>query len=901
VCLKKPRKFLFLLSLIILGSFCSQAQKNGAKVSGQVFSDSLKQELAGATVLLSNVRDSSVEKIILTDHKGKFVFSSLRPDSFILVITEVNHETLIKPLVVSNGQQLDLGSIFLHVKTNELDPITVFSRKIPILIKPDTIEFNASSFPTRPNDVVEDLLKKLPGVTVDRNGNITAHGEQITQILVDGKPFFGSDPRTASQNLPADIIDKVQVIDQRTERSRITKVDDGQTQKVINLTIRKDRNKGSFGRAYAGYGTKDHYEASVNANHFEGDKKIALVASQNNTGRADYSSGNNELGGSQGNSNGINTNGQVRMNYTNKWGKKLTIATDIGYNGNDNISDQVRNRQTVLGDSVIYYFEQTASKRSRTGFNGNLNLNYEADSFTRIIFNQSLNYFRYTSHALSGFVTSETGRKVNEGTRANDNVSTSPLWNGNLTVSRSFRKTGRALFFNLNDNISKNNSDGFIHSANYFYPLSEPDYGRWLDQYVPADNSSTGWNSAFTLNEPLSKKSSLSLNATYNSSKGHSLRYTYDWNPSTRLYDIFNDTLSSHFNNSSSVLAAGMNYNYNFNKGNISLGANWQDNRIRTVSILNDSVYQQHYASILPFASYNFSSKGKRFSLNYNYGTRAPQPLQLQKIIDNSNPLFLRLGNPALKFSSIHRVGYALNFYYQKPRISINSSGNFNFTLNNISTSTIYDKTTGVQISMPVNLDGARNGFTRLYLSKQMRIFGKNDSWYVNGSFNFNRSVSLLDYKQNINEMLNQSYGAGLRVEWGELAELSGGGTVSFQNIHYSLNPGQDYNSVLYGIDATARIIVSKHTELLVAWNQSQNSGSTPGFNRQINMVNMELSEYLNKKKNFWLKFRVYDLLKQNISVYRYSGENFIEDLQTQTLSRYFLLSLNMKFNKFKK
>ncbi|MFL5741560.1 MAG: hypothetical protein ACJ75B_15145, partial [Flavisolibacter sp.] len=265
-----------------------------------------------------------------------------------------------------------------------------------------------------------------------------------------------------------------------------------------------------------------------------------------------------------------------------------------------------------------------------------------------------------------------------------------------------------------------------------------------------------------------------------------------------------------------------------------------------------------------------------------------------------TNPLFLRLGNPGLRFSSIHRLGYALNFYYQQSKISINSSGSFNLTLNNISTSTIYDKSSGVQISMPVNLNGARNGFARIYFSKQMKIFGKNDSWYLTSSFNFNRTLSLLDYQQNINEMLNQSYGTGLRIEWGEVLELGSGATASFQNIHYSLNPGQDYKTVSYGIDATARITLSKFTELLIAWNQSRNTGSTPGFNRQINMVNLELSEYLDKKKNFWLKFKVYDLLKQNISVYRYSGENFIEDLQTKTISRYFLLSLNMKFNKFK-
>ncbi|MFL5738626.1 MAG: outer membrane beta-barrel protein, partial [Flavisolibacter sp.] len=640
MCLKKPRRSQILLfSLLILGALDLQAQKNGARISGQVFSDSLKQELAGATVLLSNARDSSVEKIILTDHRGKFVFSSVQPDSFILVITEVNHETLVRSLLIGNDQhELSLDSIFLHVKTNDLDPITIFSRKIPVLIKPDTIEFNASSFPTRPNDMVEELLKKLPGVEVDRDGNITAQGEKITQILVDGKPFFGSDPRTASQNLPADLIEKVQVIDQRSERSRITRVNDGETQKVINLTIRKDRNKGSFGRAYAGYGTQNHYEASVNANHFEGDKKIALIASQNNTGRTDYSSGSNDLAVSAGNSNGINTNSQLRMNYTNKWGKKLTVATDIGYNNTDNISDQVRNRQTVLGDSVIYYFEQTSANRTRSGINGNINLNYEADSLTRIIFTQSMNYSRYNSHALSAFLTSETGRKVNEGTRANDNASKSPLWNGNLSFSRSFRKMGRALFVNLSDNINKSNSEGFIHSANYFYPLSEPDYSRLLDQYLPANNSNNGWNAAATFNEPLSTKSSLGLNLTYNYSKGHSLRETFDWNPVSQRHDIFNDTLSSHFNNFSSFIAAGFNYNQIFGKGNISIGANWQDNRIKTVSVFNDSIYQQQYASILPFASYNYSSKGKRFSLNYNYGTRAPQPIQLQKIIDNTNP-----------------------------------------------------------------------------------------------------------------------------------------------------------------------------------------------------------------------------------------------------------------------
>jgi hypothetical protein len=895
---KASALLIFIFSFL---SFLSFAQKNNGRISGVIVSDSARQKMSGATVTLVNAKDSSVEKMTASDSKGRFVLNELKSSSYYLIISEVGYNPLMKAVVLTEAKkEADLDTLILTTKSNQLDTVSVVLMKMPVVVKTDTIEFNASSFKVKENDMTEGLLKKLPGIEIARDGSVTANGEKVTQVLVDGKPFFGNDPKMATQNLPAGIVDKVQVIDKRSEQSKITKVEDGQVEKVINITIKKDKKKGTFGRAYAGYGSNERYEAKLSLNHFNNKKKMALVASNNNTGRTDNSNGENEETSYYNNNNGINKVAQARITYSDEWGEKFSLHGNFGYNYNGNVTEQVRNRQTILEDSTNFYYEENQSWRKRSGFNGGIGFEWEPDTITSITFNQSSNLYRSSSEAASLFNSSlSSKRKINEGNRLNRNASKTPSFNGNMTISRQFKKPRRGIFLNINDNINSNLNDNFSISNNYFYPLTEPQYDRLLNQFINSNNRSAAINSSISYNEPLSKKSSLRLSYTYNYSKNNTLRETFDFNNLSSVYDLFNDSLSSDFDNYTKTSSVGINYNYAIKKGNLSVGTTWQNNKTKTVALLKDSVYRQSFSGLVPYLSFNTSGKGKRLNVNYNFSARPPQAYQLQPVIDNSNPLYLRLGNPNLTYSTSHNLSVGLFWFDQKKGWNINANGNINTVVNNISTSTIYDKTTGVQISIPVNVNGVYYSYARIYYSRPVKFLSKGSRWFVNSNLNFSRNVNLLNYEKNTSHSSTKFINTGLSVEVKEVASLSLSCNINSQSVTYSLKEEQNNKTNRYGVDADLRLTPNKTSDINISWGFYKNSGSLAGFNKQVNMVDLDITQYFDKKKTWWLKLKVYDLLQQNVNVYRYSGENFIEDVQTNGLGRFYLLSLNYKLNKF--
>jgi hypothetical protein len=892
---------LTLLALLFFCSLALHAQKPTGKIIGTISSDSTRQVVAGATVSLVNSADSSVERIIASDKKGTFSFNEVKNGNYNILITAINHRPFLKFVTISETKkEVILDTLLLQFTADSLAAVTVVGYKLPVVLKMDTTEFDASSFKTRENAMVEDLLKKLPGIEIGKDGTVKAEGEKVTQILVDGKPFFGTDPKMATQNLPSNIIDKVQIIDRKSEQAQVTKVEDGIREKVINITIKKDKNKGYFGRAYAGYGTNERYEARLSGNYFKGIRKISFVSGGNNTGRSDYTTGNNEEQSNYNNSNGITRDVQSKITYVDKWGKKFDVNANIGYSNNTTVSEQTRNRQNIFGDSSNFYFEQSKSVRDRSGVNGSFGFEYKPDTLISIRFNQGINFSRNEFSTGAKFNSRlASNKRLNEGSRRNFNVTTSPSFNGNISINKRFKNSRRGVFFNLNNNINNNIGDGFNISNNYFFPVNSADYSRLLNQFANNDNRSTSINSSVSYSEPVTKKSTLNVSLSYNYSKNNSLREIFNFNTTSHLYDLLNDTLSNNFNNFNHNTSTGLNYSYSFKKGSIAIGGTWQNARTKSESLTNDSIYLQSFSGLVPYLSFNRSNKGKRVNVNYSFSNRAPQAYQLQPVVDNTNPLYLRLGNPNLKYSTIHRVNYNYSFYNAKKQSSFNASGGISATYNSISNSSIFNKSNGSQITQPINVNGVYNANGYVNYSKPFKL--KKQKLFWNNSFNYNlgRNVSLIDNLENINRSTGGRLSTGLRIEVEDVLELSTGYNISYQDSRFSLRQNLNNTSYTYGAETILEFTPGKSTEITVNWDFSKNTGRSAGFNREINMINADVTQFMNKKKSWWLKLKVYDLLKENVSIYRYSGESFIEDNQMNVLTRFFLLSLNVKLSKF--
>jgi hypothetical protein len=876
-------------------------QKATGKIRGAIYTDSSKQAVASATVSLVNATDSTVERIVASDRNGGFTFSDVKNGSYNILITAINHRPLLKFTTISDlRKEAVLDSLILEFTADSLETVTVIGYKLPVVLKTDTTEFDASSFKTRENAMVEDLLKKLPGIEISKDGTIKAQGEKVTQILVDGKPFFGGDAKMATQNLPSNIIDKIQIIDKKSEQAQVTKVEDGVREKVINITIKKDKNKGYFGRAYAGYGTSERYEARVSGNYFKETRKISFVGGGNNTGRNDYATGNNEEGSNYNNSNGISKDVQAKVTYVDKWGKTFDVNANLGYSNNKNFSEQTRNRQNIIGDSSNFYFEKNESVRSRSGVNAGFGFEYKPDTLVSIRFNENINFNKNESSTIANFSSRlSSSKKLNEGTRRNSNITTSPSINGNITINKRFRNSKRGLFFNFSNNINNNIGDGFNISNNYFYPINAADYERLLNQSVNNDNRTSSINSSISYSEPLTKKSTINFSLSYNYSKNNSLRELFNFNNLSGFYDLLNDTLSNTFNNFNYNTSAGVNYSYTLKKGSIAIGSTWQNARTKSESLTNDSIYAQSFSGLVPYLSFNRNNKGKRVSVNYSFSNRAPQAYQLQPVVDNTNPLYLRLGNPNLKYSTTHRVNYNFNIYNSKKQTSFNTSGSISSTYNNISTSSVFNKRTGSQTTQPINVDGVYNGNGYMNFSKPIKLNKQKFYWNSNMNFNVARNVSLIDFSKNVNRTTGGRIYTGFDLEVENVFDLSAGYSVSYQSTKFSLRQNLNNTSYTYGAEVELELTPGKFTEVTIDWDFSKNTGRSTGFNRQINMINADVTQFMNKNKSWWLKLKVYDLLKENVSIYRYSGESFIEDYQTNVLTRFFLLSLNFKLSKF--
>jgi hypothetical protein len=897
-CMKKVLPgFVFLLVFLSAGNRL-YAQHI---VKGQLFADSTREVLASATISLLHSKDSTVSVIVLSDSKGKFIMPKVEKGNYHLLISLLNYQQYFKPLDIGDQKEYVFDSIILKPSYDTLEGITVINSKMPVVVKTDTTEFHADAFKTMPNATVEDLLKKLPSVEVDRDGKVTAQGEKITKVLVDGKPFFGGDPQTAIQNLPANIIDKVQLIDEKSDQARRTKVDDGVHEKVLNLTIKKDKKKGYFASVNAGMGTDNKYEGALSANYFKGDKKFAVVATANNTGRNSYSTPGGEVTNNN-NNGGISKDRQLRFTFNDQLSKKFNYNAGLTMNVNGNERITSRNRQNIFGDSITYYKETADNINNSKRVNGNVSLEWEPDTTTSFRLNQSGGYSWNRSSTSQNFISTiaKSEKVINKGNRNYSNESSAPTLNGQFSLNKRFKKD-RSLYINMNNNINASLGEAFNISNNFFYPTNGFDYARLFNQLNNNTNRFSNVNTSINYNQKLAKKTSMSVGYTFNYGKNTTIRETFDYNSISDLYDRLNDTLSNRFVNNNYSHVINLNINQNWKKGGFGIGGRYNKAITKGRSFTNDSTYRQEFAGFSPSANLFLNGKNKRFSLNYNFNLRPPQASQLQPVIDNSNPLFIRLGNPLLKYATTHSVNYNFNLYNNKKEFNIYTNGNLSFTNNQITNSTVYDKATGQQISQPVNMNGPYNfnGYANANVPLKPGQHKHKLFFNVGVNYNQNKNVSLLNYVKN--SSLNSNISSNISVRWDvkDMFSWNVNANISKQRSRYAIQSNLNNVNNNYSIGSDFDLRISKLFQFRVDYSLRTTTGQFAGFNRNVHMLNASYIQYFSPKRIMWLSVRATDILKQNISINRFVGENYIEDYQSNALTRFFMVAFNYKLNKF--
>lgn len=909
----------FLSTVLLCCALCSYGQ-NFVTVKGKIIDENTKLPLESATVYLTSKKDSAVIDYTISEKNGNFEIRTRKSTQpTILKVSFLGYENYRKE-ISSLSANLELGLLSLTESGTSLDEVVVKGEAPPVRIKNDTLEFDAASFKVGADANVEKLLKQLPGVEISPEGKITVNGKEVNQILVNGKPFFGKDGKIATQNLPAEIIEKIQVVDTKTKAEELSGEAASSEEKTINLTIQEDKNKGFFGKVMGGYGSDERYESSLLLNWFKGEQKISVLASANNINSVGFSMNEifDNMGGGRnvsvyssddgsfgingmnfGGSNGLTTSNLIGVNFADKWFKKVDVNNNYFFTNaeTDNVSRS--SRTNLLPNETT--FTESSSTSNRIGNTHNLSFNFEIklDSTATIYvepkFVKGLNKDRFLSRQ-------ETRNQANELSNESNSNSFSDVddtsFENSIYYYKSFQKKGRGFSASLNNEHKKSTTFSNLNSSTFYYQTGEPDDIR--NQNVFRDKTFNKAETEIRYGEPItdSLKLSLASQITYYASKDSDA--TFDFDEVSGSYSEFNAPLSNEIN--SSVLkiypSAGLNITKKKIRARFNAGPEF-------VTFKNESDYlavntRQNKNYVFPKASANMSytiSKSKSIYANYNFRMELPLANQFLPVVNLSNPLNTIVGNSELNPTQQHSVYTNFNNYDWQSRSGFFFYGGMTMSKDQIVSSTVYDESFRAQTTYE-NVDKGFNSYMGASWSKSFKKEKRNL-----------RISAGLDSGYNINQGLTNA----------ELYEAKGWRLEPRINLNWSIEnlitiaPTYSYafNSTdfkNYVIDNANNFVHKFKMEFTSYWPKkvvfgndfgyTYNSNIADGFQKDFYLWNTSLG-YNFYKDRLLAKVKVYDVLNQNVGVRRTITPTAITDSENIVLQQYVMFSLTYKLDKF--
>ncbi len=920
---------LFLLFTATLFSTIVSAQKNGT-VKGVAFDTISKEPVAAATISVLDRKDSSLVTFTMTGADGRFELKGIADGDYRLLITHINYHNSNSYFRISDSSKsVSLGNVVMNDKSKVLQEVVLAAEAPPVTLINDTIQYNAGSFRVQPNASVEQLLKKLPGVKVEKDGTIKAQGETVNRVLVDGKEFFGNDPKVATKNLPADAVDKVQVYDRQSDQAQLTGFEDGNYEKTINLKLKKDKKKGLFGKVNAGAGSKERYEGKFNVNSFKGARQFSAIGMGNNTNAEGFSfmdilnftgelarmqrggGGNININISAdeaaamgmnpgGRNNGITTAWGGGLNYNNIIGNKLDFQSNYFYNRFNPVTESQVQRQYFLPDSSYFYDQHAYSNNLSNSHRLNLNTLYEIDSFNSVRITPSFSYQKTNNRTQSDYRTLSADRvPANEGFSNHEALNEGFNFRNDIIWRRKFNRKGRTFSLSLQTTLNESDGSGSLSSVNSFYtPMGSLIKRDTLNQQSESRADLQGYTARAVYTEPLWKRSLLELSVSKSNTKNLSERTTYDFNKGSGKYDQVNDMLSNDFENRYGYTNAGMRMRTQRKKYNYSFGVTWQQAELegKIISGNKDSLVSKTFRNLLPNASFTYHfTRFRRFSVYYTTSTNQPSMSQLQPVPDISNPLNIREGNPDLKQEFTHAVRGNLGLL--SPYRNRNLFWNFNIqaTQNKIVN---YDSLSqlGIKTTRPVNVDGIINVSNNFSYSMPVR--------FLKGTVEFSSNLRYSKSKQFINTVENtiRTVGVGPEIRFDinptPKLNLGVGAAMNYNRSAYSLQSALDADFLSQEYSATADWEMPKGFFFSTDFTYTINSQRAAGFNTRVPIWNASISKQMLRFNRGELKFTAMDLLNRNIGISRNTNNNYIEDARVLTLRQFFLLSFTYSLSK---
>lgn len=884
--------------------------------------DSLNQiPMIRASVMLITQNDSTQHRLQVTDEQGHFTFSQIPLGNYRLRVSYVGYQTWFKSVIGStNTPLIHLKPIRLRPRIQHLTEIKV-QRTFPVQLKQDTVDYRADSFALQPNVLLEELLKKLPGIEVRNDGTVMAQGQLVQQIYVDGKPFFGDNPKMATQNLPAWLIKSVQVFDRRSDKATFSGVDDGSRTKTINIITKPEGQNGLFGQQVAGVGTNGRYQAGIGLNKFGKDQQLSLLAQTNNINQSGYSlpslgnragSGNN-VGSSQGQSGGITQSTGAGFNYADSWGKRTEV--NVNYLFSDALTQLEQNslRRTVslsaglqpdssTSQSVLISKNQFATSTKTDYHTLNLRINYRLNPANLIQFIPSLSgSFQKTSSLVSAQTQLEQ-QPLNQSAITNTSTGTSLNATNSILWMHRFKQAGRTFSAELKTALSSLDNSGVNASENIFFekPGSLDSLKtQVINQRSTQQTHSLGTEFNLTYTQPLSLLHTLSFRYLFAINQRYSDRSVIDANPRTGVYDQVNPALSSDYQNVLRTNRLGVNWQNRQPGFTYTLGLDLQETNLNSAAQSVNSSINRRYLNLLP--SLNIQPKlamNRYLQVQYQTQLIAPSVLQLQLVANVTNPLFIQLGNPDLRPEYTHLVSLTYNSFQPTTNRSVFALVNAGVTNHRIINSTKIDSM-GVQTTQPINANGFSTLAGSVSLGRPVTAGTFKSLLSLTTNLNLIRGVSFVNDQLNrsLSFQINQAF--SLNATLGETLEAGVSAQVNYQSATFSLQPMSTNHSLSTFISSQLYYPLPLGFKMATDLTYRMATGRSAGYNQAYFLWNAYIGRSLFQKQQGELRLQAYDLLNQNHSLIRTVTDTYVEDGQSRVLKRYLLLSFIYNLRQF--
>ena len=903
-----------LMLLMILFSPMAFAQQSGVNVTGSVVEQGSDTPIEQATVRLLNVKDSAMVRGVVSARNGSFTLKNVKKGSYLLHITFIGYDPLYQPLQITGKKNpVNVGKLELSDGAIELGEAVVIGKAPEVTVRNDTVEYNADSYKVTEGSVLEDLLKKMPGVEVDSEGKITVNGKEVKKVMVDGKEFFSDDPKVASKNLPAKMIDKLQVLDKKSDMAQMTGFDDGEEETVINLTVKPGMKQGWFGNAYGGYGSKDRYEGNAMVNRFVNNDQITFMGGANNTNNMGFSdlastmfSGMGGGGGRRGGfgaGSGITSSGNAGLNFSKEFKPdKLTLGGNTRYSHSDNDARSKSDRQNILpGDSSSYDNSEAMSRTKSDNFGVDFRLEWKPDTMTQLIFRPSFSFSHSMNDNFSDATTLDNERDtVNTNKSSNYSESNGYNLNASIDFSRKLNNKGRVFSATLSGGNSDSYSDGMNRSDIVYFNQTDALKNSIIDQRSRYDNKGFNYRAYVSWVEPIGHNNFIQATYSISQRKQEALKNVYNQD-ADGIYNVLDSAYSQSYRNNFISQRASLGFKSQRAKFNYTIGLNLDPSYSSSENFVGDTTLSKitrKVVNLSPMAQFNYMfDKRTNLRIMYNGRTSQPSMTQLQPVADISDPTNITIGNPDLNPRYTNNVFIRFQQFTPEKQRAFMIMANGSYIINDIVSYTSYNQETGVKTTTYKNVNGNYSGNVRMMVNTPL----KNKKFSINSMTmaSFANSNGYINEEKNTNRNLILSERGGIDFRSSYL-DLGVNGNIRYNATSNSLQKENNQNTFNYGAGGYTTIYLPLNFKIESDVNWSTNSGYGDGFKQNEVLWNASASKSFLKNNQGTLRFKIYDILQQRSNISRSITASYIQDSEYNTLGSYFMVHFIYRFSIFK-